>query len=116
MSKIRIYRTYQFIDKDPVIDRIRTILQDEKLLDKLSTVSELSNVSRTTLGNWFDGDTKRPQFATLAAVAGAAGYEYGFKKARRINLAEELVDAEEWHRKQNGASKKKPAKKAKKGA
>ena len=28
---LRVYRTYSYVDKDPVIDAIRTVVQDEKL-------------------------------------------------------------------------------------
>jgi transcriptional regulator with XRE-family HTH domain len=68
---MRLYRGYLFIDKDPVIDVIRTKVQDSK--QKVAHVAHDSGVSPTTLGNWFGGKTKRPQFATVAAVAGALG-------------------------------------------
>jgi hypothetical protein len=34
MPKINVYRTYEFIDKDPIIDRIKTMLSDEGLIGK----------------------------------------------------------------------------------
>lgn len=67
-----VYRTYKFTDKDPMIDKIRTIVGDAHL--KYTEIHELSGVSTTTLYNWFLGSTKRPQFATLNAVAMTAGH------------------------------------------
>jgi transcriptional regulator with XRE-family HTH domain len=68
---LRLYRSYVFIDKDPVIDVIRTAMQDAKV--KPAKVARDSGVSPTTLGNWFHGPTRRPQFSTVAAVANALG-------------------------------------------
>jgi DNA-binding phage protein len=39
----------------------------------INDVSESSGVTKTTLYNWFNGKTKRPQFATVAAVLIACG-------------------------------------------
>ncbi len=78
-TTISTYRTYNFKDKDPVIDQVRTMWQDSGL--KLSAVSEESGVSSTTLYNWFDGDTRRPQSATVEAVGRALGYERRWVKA-----------------------------------
>lgn len=115
MAKITVYRTYRFIDKDPIIDKARTVLQDEKLISRLSVVAELSGVSRGTLDNWFNGDTKRPQFATIAAVATSIGYEVGFSKARTISdYVAEIQKAREWA-KRNPKPKRKRAKKHKNG-
>lgn len=65
------YRSYQFVDKDPVIDALRTAVSEAKV--KYSTLSAESGVSATTLHNWFHGNTRRPQFATTAATARALG-------------------------------------------
>lgn len=100
MALVRVYRTYRFIDKDPVIDKMRTVLQDEGLFKKRHIVSKLSGVSSTTLANWFDGDTKRPQHATIAAVATAVGYEYEFKRARKLDIDSELKVAAAWRKRQ----------------
>lgn len=60
------YRNYVFVDKDPVIDLARTAVADSK--KSLQKIHEGSNVSTTTLYNWFHGKTRRPQFATVASV------------------------------------------------
>lgn len=60
------YRNYLFTDKDPIIDFTRTAVADSK--QSLQKIHEKSNVSTTTLYNWFHGKTRRPQFATVASV------------------------------------------------
>ena len=65
------YRNYVFIDKDPIIDFARTAVADANL--SLQKIHEKSNVSTTTLYNWFHGKTRRPQFATVASVLLSCG-------------------------------------------
>ena len=72
------YRTYMFKNKDPAIYKIKTILADSG--ESYSDVHEASGVSITTLTNWFSGNTRRPQFATLNAVARALGHEWKLVK------------------------------------
>jgi transcriptional regulator with XRE-family HTH domain len=72
-SGLKLYKSYMFKDKDPIIDRMRTILSDEGL--KASEACELSGISPTTLHNWFKGETRRPQFATVMALARSIGYD-----------------------------------------
>lgn len=67
------YTTYNFVDKDPVIDVLRTMKRDTDMTD--TEIANSSKVSRNTLKNWFGGKTKRPQFATVAAAAAAMGYD-----------------------------------------
>lgn len=67
------YRSYSFKEKDPIIDKVRTIVSDSGL--SYTQINEKSDVAQGTLRNWFHGDTKRPQFATLNAVARALGHE-----------------------------------------
>jgi len=67
------YRTYSFVNKDPMIDKIRTIV--ERSNQDYDHIHEASGVSVGTLYNWFHGKTKRPQFATLNAVARALHHE-----------------------------------------
>lgn len=68
---LKVYRSYNFIDKDPIIDAIRTRFSEQHAA--YSDVSELSGVSNTTIRNWFHGKTRRPQFATTAAVLKSLG-------------------------------------------
>lgn len=67
------YLSYSFVDKDPIIDSMRTILDAENAT--YAAVHEKSGVSTNTLYQWFDGKTKRPQYATVMAVARSLGYD-----------------------------------------
>jgi hypothetical protein len=66
------YKSYSFVDKDPIIDEIRTIYK--KSGATYDWITWNSGVSRSTLIAWFDGTTKRPQAATVNAVLRALGY------------------------------------------
>jgi transcriptional regulator with XRE-family HTH domain len=94
--RVNVYRTYQFKDKDPVIDALRTIIEESGLSEKYKTVHEISGVSQSTLNNWFKGTTKRPQYATISAVSSSLGYETTFVKARRIDVEAERRAASRW--------------------
>lgn len=74
------YKSYSFVDKDPIIDRMRTIVDDES--DSYKDVHLRSGVSTSTLHNWFKGGTKRPQFATIMAVARSLGYDMNLTKMK----------------------------------
>lgn len=69
------YKSYNFVDKDPIIDEIRTIY--EKSGTNYKWIHENSNVSTTTLSNWFSGKTKKPQAASINAVLRSLGYKLG---------------------------------------
>ena len=82
MSGFVVYKSYSFKDKDPVIDRLRTMIADEGV--SYVEVEGRSGVRAQTLYNWFSGPTKRPQYATIMAVARALDYKQRFvKKGRR---------------------------------
>ena len=67
-----MYTGYNFIDKDPEIDRLRAEIQRQRIAYKL--VAERSGVSLKCLLGWFNGKTRRPQHATVMAVWAALGY------------------------------------------
>ena len=67
------YKSYSFIDKDPIIDYIRTIVNDSKM--SLKRISDESGVSDNTIRMWLYGETKRPQAASINAVLMAIGYK-----------------------------------------
>lgn len=100
MASIKVYRNYEFIDKDPVIDQVKDMIEKERLLKKPGIVHELSGVSRATLHNWFYGETRRPQYATVMAVATALGYQPGFKQVQRIDVEQERKAAAKWAERQ----------------
>lgn len=109
---IRIYRTYSYVEKNPVIDKVRTLIQDEGLIKELKIVHEISGVSTSTLDNWFNGATRSPQHATIAAVITSLGYEETFQKRKDIDIEKERKLAADWLAKQEnkGQIKKERAK------
>jgi hypothetical protein len=116
---IRVYRTYNYVDKNPVIDKVRTLIQDEGLIAKLGIVHELSGVATTTIDNWLNGDTRNPQHGTIAAVITALGYEEQFVKTKDLDIEKERKVAAAWQERQEKKEKAKPnghAKKKKRGA
>ena len=71
---LKLYKSYMFTDrKDPVIDKVRTAMQSRGA--DYVEISAASGVSVSTLRNWFEGDTCRPQYATVAAALGGLGFE-----------------------------------------
>jgi transcriptional regulator with XRE-family HTH domain len=107
MAELRTYRTYRFIEKDPVIDKMRTLVQDEGLYKNLQAVHEISGVSAATLHNWFHGDTRQPRHSTIAAVASSLGYEEQFVKARDIDIETERKLGAAWLRREEVPEEKK---------
>ncbi len=69
------YKSYNFVEKDPIIDEVRTIYQESGA--NYVWIHEHSGVSTGTLNNWFSGQTKRPQAATVNAVLRSLGYKLG---------------------------------------
>jgi len=65
-----------FRSADPILDEIEGVIRDSGLRQKDITEG---NVSASTINNWRKRKTKRPQFATISAVAlacGATGIKY----------------------------------------
>jgi hypothetical protein len=69
------YKSYNFIDKDPIIDEIRTVYQNSGVNYKW--VEDNSGVTSQTIINWFSGKTRKPQAATVNAVLRSLGYKLG---------------------------------------
>jgi hypothetical protein len=107
---LRVYRTYNYVDKNPVIDKVRTLVQDEGLIKKLGVVHEISGVSTSTLDNWFNGTTRSPQHATIAAVITSLGYQEEFIKKKEIDIEAERKTAAAWLERQEQKAKPKKAK------
>jgi hypothetical protein len=109
---IRTYRTYNYIDKNPVIDKVRTLLRDEGLIKELKIVHEISGVGTSTVDGWLNGDTRNPQHHTVAAVITSLGYEETFVKTKDIDIEKERKLAADWLERQEkkGAIKKERAK------
>lgn len=77
---MNLYKSYSFKDKDPVIDELRILVERSRM--SWGEVAEKSGVSSTTIYNWFQGSTLRPQFATAMAVARACGGTFKIVKQR----------------------------------
>lgn len=73
-----IYPSYLFKDHDPILDQIDTLFDLAKANGfnvSFVAVSAESKVSAGTLTNWRTRKTKKPQVATVAAVANYLGGE-----------------------------------------
>ena len=122
MARVQIYRTYNWIDKDPIIDAVRTVVKSGEKL-KNNMVHQISGVSTTTLDNWFDGATRKPQNSTITAVTSSLGYvrrdsfnpdgsvAIGFVKRRNLNYQDEIEKQADFLLKQGVKPKKKRRKK-----
>jgi hypothetical protein len=106
MGDLRVLRTYRYIDKNPVIDKMRTVLQDEGLFKKLTIVHELSGISTSCLNALFHGNTRNPQHRTVAGVMSSLGYEETFQKVKDIDVEKERKLAADWLAKQEAGPKK----------
>jgi DNA-binding phage protein len=78
-SSLKLYKSYNFVDKDPIIDRMRNISERNEI--GIPRIAAQSGVSEGTIRNWFYGKTKRPQYATVAAVMIAMGYRVEWTKS-----------------------------------
>lgn len=81
-KRLQLYKSYAFKsgDKDPVIDKIHTMLEDAGL--SYYKAAEASGVAAHTISEWIEGDTKRPKYCTIMAVAGACGFEQKWVKKK----------------------------------
>lgn len=76
-TKFGVYPSYLFKDHDPILDQIDTLFElAGKGADvRLKKVAEETKVSTSTIHNWRKRKTKKPQFATTAAVINYLGGE-----------------------------------------
>lgn len=124
MARFLVYRNYNFIDKDPICDAMRTIIRSDEHLNN-NQVHQITGVASQTIDGWLDGATRRPQNATISQVTAALGYvrrdtldkngavQVRFVKVRELDFADEIEKQADWYLKHGG--KKKPAKRRKKG-
>ena len=79
-KRLRLYGYYKFKsgEKDPIIDTVHTWLDDAGV--NYNQAAEASGLSRNTIYNWIEGETKKPQYCTIAALAGALGWEMTWTK------------------------------------
>lgn len=78
MAQYSTYGSYVFRDKDPVIDELRTLLEDElggRLTRRGLRVIEHSGGPKVgTTANWFFGVVRRPANPGVEACGRAAGF------------------------------------------
>jgi hypothetical protein len=98
MAEFRMYRTYRWLktEKNPVIDKVRTVVQDEGLYKNMTALHEISGVSVGALNGWFFGDTINPQHGTIMAVLTSLGYEEQFVKQKDIDVEKERKAGQAW--------------------
>lgn len=70
---LKPYKSYRFTGQDPIVKKVQGVFDEAGLAR--NAVQRESGVASTTMGNWFAGKTKRPQFATLNAVLMSLGKE-----------------------------------------
>lgn len=72
---------YRFVDKDPVLDVIRTAMQRTGNMspEQINKVAYDSGVSPATIHNWMHGDTRRPLSITTRFVLEALGVSISYE-------------------------------------
>jgi hypothetical protein len=113
--RITIRRTYNWIDKDPVVDKCMALANKMGVRGQYHKMALLTGMSPSTFANWDKGATKRPQHASVACFVEALGHEYTIQeKNAHFDLERELESGRRWWKKNKPpkTAKKKPAKKA----
>jgi protein tyrosine phosphatase (PTP) superfamily phosphohydrolase (DUF442 family) len=74
---MKMYRTYMFRSKDPVIDQLRTALQDKVGgqfdYGDLKQIEDDGGPTVGCMASWFFGKTKRPQNSSIEAAGRSIG-------------------------------------------
>lgn len=112
------YRTYRFVNKDPVCDEIATLVDDAGLRGRQNTgkVATLATLAKATVDALLYGETRQPRNSTVMAIATSLGYERTWKRTtNKFELEEELKKAREFIRaqaklKEKAAKRSKPKK------
>jgi transcriptional regulator with XRE-family HTH domain len=71
MTVLKVYKSYNFRDKNPVVDVLRTAMR--KLGWNHKRLSDETGISRTTIKAIFSGPTKDPRHGTICRLAIALG-------------------------------------------
>lgn len=83
---LRLYKSYVFRNKDPVIDELRTIVErhfGHQMRGKdLREIAQDGGPSTSCMRAWFFGKTKRPQNPTVEAAGRAMGYQRVWRRMR----------------------------------
>lgn len=83
---MKLYKSYSFRSKDPVIDELRTLVQDTygNKIDygTFTKIEQDGGPTPACLAGWFFGKTKRPQSASIEAAGRALGYQRTWTKMK----------------------------------
>lgn len=87
---LKLYKAYNFRDKDPVIDQLRTMVQDtygigfraKGFRKSLRQIEEAGGPSIACMEGWFSGTTRRPQNPSAEACGRAMGYQRVWQKMK----------------------------------
>ena len=91
MRTFEPYKAYNFKTKDPVIDELRTLMQDQFGRNDgvkhkaLAAVHDEGGPATTTMRNWFHGKTRRPTSAAVEAAGRAIGFKRKWVKMPKTN-------------------------------
>lgn len=84
MSKL--YGAYLFRKKDPVIDELRSLIEDSvgaRVTGKhLKKIAEDGGPTASAMRGWFFGKTQRPQSPSVEAAGRAIGYKRAWVKMK----------------------------------
>ncbi|MCP1761912.1 hypothetical protein [Bradyrhizobium japonicum] len=108
-----LHRSYNNVEKDPEIDRFRTLYQKDRI--KETDLAVLGGLALSTVKNMFGGKTRRPQHATFAKMAGALGYKYELVRDDKPDYASEIPKAREEFKAYRDTLAKKKDRAAKRG-
>ena len=76
---MRMYKSYMFRTKDPVIDELRTIIEDANGVrvqhKHLARIEDDGGPTASAMRGWFFGKTRRPQSPAVEAAGRAMGYK-----------------------------------------
>lgn len=80
---LKTYKSYNFVDKDPIIDVVATARSDAKM--SFAQIEKAGGPRAATVRNWEFGKVRRPGFyyvsATLRAL-GISGITYDVRSGR----------------------------------
>ena len=71
MSELKLIKSYNFTDKDPAIDYLRTPFNENP--QNVTAFAISAGVAPSTVSAIFYGKTRKPQFATMVRIARAIG-------------------------------------------
>lgn len=81
-------RGYQFTDRDPKMEQLCDLI-DKSDMSVYAITQKVANmthgayrVSESTIANWLNGKTRRPQNFTMTWVGYAIGFELTWRKIR----------------------------------